>query len=63
MHEGLFAAFQEDVVGLGKLEQMLADSDDESYYEMPVASDGPAVAMRRYLKKRADEEAALAPRT
>jgi phenylpropionate dioxygenase-like ring-hydroxylating dioxygenase large terminal subunit len=58
MHEGLFAAFKEDVVGLGKLEQMLADSDDESYYEMSVASDGPAVAMRRYLKKRADEEAA-----
>lgn len=58
MHEGLFAAFQEDVIGLGKLEQMLADTDNDDYFEMSVASDGPAIAMRRYLKKRADEEAA-----
>jgi hypothetical protein len=58
-HEGLCAAFQEDVVGLGRLEEMLADTDNDSYYEMSVANDAPAVALRRYLQKRADEE--LAP--
>lgn len=57
MHEGLFAAFQEDVEGLGALEAVLGDVD-ENHYEISVASDAPAVAMRVYLKRRAAEEAA-----
>jgi vanillate O-demethylase monooxygenase subunit len=56
MHEQLFAAFNEDVEGLGALEAVLGDVDEHTY-EISVASDAPAVAMRRYLKKRADEEA------
>jgi len=55
MHEQLFAAFNEDVEGLGALEAVLGDGDEHTY-EISVASDAPAVAMRRYLKKRADEE-------
>lgn len=57
MHEGLFAAFQEDVEGLGALEAVL-DNVDENHYEISVASDAPAVAMRIYIKRRATEEAA-----
>jgi len=55
MHEQLFVAFQEDVTGLEALEQTLADFGNE-VYEMSVPSDHAAVAMRRYLKRRADEE-------
>jgi phenylpropionate dioxygenase-like ring-hydroxylating dioxygenase large terminal subunit len=61
MHEQLFTAFQEDVIGLTALEQVLAEAGPHPY-EISVASDGPAVAMRRYLKRRSDEEhAAAAP--
>jgi vanillate O-demethylase monooxygenase subunit len=56
MHEQLFAAFYEDVEGLGALEAVL-DDVDEATYEISVASDTPAVAMRIHLKKRATEEA------
>lgn len=56
MHEQLFAAFVEDVEGLGALEKVLAEADEDSY-EISVASDAPAVATRTYLKRRADEEA------
>lgn len=52
MHEGLFAAFQEDVDGLSALEEKLTEYGD-NLYEISVASDTPGVAMRRYLKKRA----------
>ncbi|HHJ1300121.1 aromatic ring-hydroxylating dioxygenase subunit alpha [Pseudomonas sp. P1B16] len=55
MHEQLFAAFNEDVEGLGALEAALDDRDDH-HYEISVASDAPAVATRLYLKKRADAE-------
>lgn len=55
MHEQLFAAFNEDVEGLGALETVLGDVDEHTY-EISVASDAPAVAMRRYLKSRAEEE-------
>ncbi|MNE92979.1 hypothetical protein D3C80_1907670 [compost metagenome] len=55
MHEQLFAAFNEDVEGLGALEAALDDRDDH-HYEISVASDAPAVATRIYLKKRADAE-------
>lgn len=55
MHEQLFAAFNEDVQGLGALETAL-DDRDEQHYEISVASDAPAVVTRIYLKKRADAE-------
>jgi phenylpropionate dioxygenase-like ring-hydroxylating dioxygenase large terminal subunit len=55
MHEQLFAAFQEDVIGLTALERVLAEAGPEAY-EISVASDGAAVAVRRYLKRRSDEE-------
>ncbi|MFP1682630.1 Rieske 2Fe-2S domain-containing protein [Alloalcanivorax sp. C16-1] len=56
MHEQLFAAFEEDVVGLGKLEDVLKERDD-STFEISVASDAPAIATRTYLKKRAEQDA------
>lgn len=55
MHEQLFAAFQEDVEGLGALEEVL-DDRDQYHFEISVASDSPAVATRIYLKKRAEQE-------
>lgn len=55
MHEQLFAAFNEDVEGMGALEERLGDVD-EAHYEISVASDAPAVAARIYLKKRAVQE-------
>lgn len=58
MHEQLFKAFQEDVDGMEALEQVWDTTDAEDMYEMSVASDGPSVAMRRYLKTRAEKEAA-----
>lgn len=57
MHEQLFAAFQEDVEGLGALEEVL-DDQDQHHFEISVASDSPAVATRIYLKKRAEQEKA-----
>jgi phenylpropionate dioxygenase-like ring-hydroxylating dioxygenase large terminal subunit len=56
MHHNLFAAFYEDVEGLAALEQVWLDTDPDEMYEMSVAADGPSVAMRRYLKRRADAE-------
>jgi len=58
MHEQLFKAFGEDVVALELLEQTLARADAASFYEMSVASDVPAVTMRKYLKRRAQAERA-----
>lgn len=56
MHEQLFAAFNEDVEGLGALEAVI-DDVDENHFEISVGSDAPAVAMRIYIKKRAEREA------
>lgn len=53
MHARLFVAFAEDVEALGKLEAMLDVTAPEDFYEISVTTDGPAVAMRRYLLKRA----------
>ena len=53
MHRQLFGAFQEDVDALSLLERMLDDTPTDEMYEISVASDGPSVAMRRYLKQRA----------
>jgi vanillate O-demethylase monooxygenase subunit len=55
MHEQLFKAFAEDVAGLTAVEQTLAEAGDEPY-EISLASDRAAVAMRRYLKRRSDHE-------
>jgi nitrite reductase/ring-hydroxylating ferredoxin subunit len=57
MHEQLFHAFGEDVTGLSAVEQTLAEAGEEPY-EMSVASDRASVAMRRYLKRRSDQELA-----
>ena len=55
MHEQLMTAFQEDVDGLTAIERTVQDAGEETY-EISVASDGAAVAMRKYLKRRADDE-------
>jgi phenylpropionate dioxygenase-like ring-hydroxylating dioxygenase large terminal subunit len=52
MREQLMAAFREDVEALSKLEEVLSEPAD-GRYEISIASDGPAVAMRRYLYNRA----------
>jgi vanillate O-demethylase monooxygenase subunit len=64
MREQLMAAFREDVEALGRLEEVLADPDPERY-EISVASDAAAVAMRKYLLKRAlaGQAPATNPRT
>ncbi len=53
MHEQLFQAFAEDVDGLSAIEAVLAETGDEAF-ELSVASDRASVAMRRYLKQRAE---------
>lgn len=55
MHEQLFAAFQEDVEALSALEEVL-DDRDQYHFEMSIASDSPAIATRKYLKMRAEQE-------
>src|SRR5690606_38619583 len=57
MHEQLFVAFNEDVVGLEALEHVLAQRG-EDFFEISVASDRPSVEMRKYLKARAEAEVA-----
>lgn len=57
IHQQLLVAFREDVEALGRLEAVLAQHDDE-FYEISVASDAPAVALRRHLKALAEAEAA-----
>lgn len=60
MHDRLFTAFQEDVDALTILEDVLEHTAPEDMYEISVASDAPSVAMRRYIKRRAFEEARVA---
>ena len=52
MRGQLMGAFREDVEALSRLEEVLAEHDPERY-EISVAADAPAVAMRRYLLRRA----------
>lgn len=54
MHEQLFVAFQEDVTGLALQEEVLARTPVDALYEFSVGTDGPSVAMRRYLLTRAN---------
>lgn len=57
MHEGLFAAFLEDVQGLSLVEANLASREnDPEFFEISVAADGAAVAMRRHLLARSAQE-------
>ena len=61
MHEGLFAAFVEDVKGLTLVEATLAARDgDPEFFEISVGADAAAVAMRRHIFKRSAEERAAA---
>ena len=55
MHKSLFVAFQEDVDGLQKVEEFLTEADAD-FFEVSVISDRASIAMRRYLKARAEEE-------
>ena len=55
IHKNLYVAFQEDADAMALLEPILEDRD-EDFYEVSVASDTAAVAMRRHLKARADAE-------
>jgi vanillate O-demethylase monooxygenase subunit len=57
MHDQLFVAFQEDVDGLALQELALASTPAEDLYEFSVAADAPAVAMRRYVLARQQQEA------
>lgn len=56
MHDNLFAAFHEDVIGLALQEENLAEAD-EDFFEISLGADAPAIAMRRYIKNRAEREA------
>ncbi len=58
MHDQLFVAFNEDVVGLALQEQALAATPADALYEFSVAADAPAVAMRRFLLTRQQQEVA-----
>jgi len=51
MREQLMTAFREDVEVLTRLEEVLAQPEP-GRYEISIASDAPAVAMRRYLFDR-----------
>lgn len=58
MHQQLMAAFDEDVVGLQAMEELLASRNEEDdFFEISLTADAASVAMRRYLKRRAEEEA------
>ncbi len=51
-------AFSEDLFAMEQIARMQALESREDYYEIDVAADRAGVAMRRYLKKLADAEAA-----
>jgi phenylpropionate dioxygenase-like ring-hydroxylating dioxygenase large terminal subunit len=56
MHQQLMAVFEEDVWGLGLQEEVIRQTSSDEFYEFSVPADGPAIAARRYLKQRADDE-------
>lgn len=59
MHQQLMAAFHEDIVGLEAMEELLSNmSPEDDFFEISVKSDIASVAMRRYLKRRAEAERA-----
>ncbi len=57
MHEQLFVAFREDVVGLEALQQTLLNSGQgASFYEFSLISDRASIEMRKHLKQRAEAQ-------
>lgn len=57
MHQQLLAAFQEDVDGLEAIERNLAGYAPGTAQEFSLRADGPSLAMRRWLKRRAGSAA------
>jgi vanillate O-demethylase monooxygenase subunit len=55
MHEQLASAFREDVATLEAVEGMVAKTAAEDYYEVSIATDRAALAMRRWLRKAAGD--------
>lgn len=53
MHQQLLAAFQEDIEGLEAIERNLANYPPGTAAEVSFRADGPSLAMRRWLKRRA----------
>lgn len=53
MHQQLLAAFQEDIDGLEAIERNLAHYPPGTAAEISFRADGPSLAMRRWLKRRA----------
>ena len=53
MHRQLRVAFQEDIDGLEAIERNLARYAPGSVHEISFRADGPSLAMRRWLKRRA----------
>lgn len=53
MHGQLLAAFQEDIDGLEAIERNLSYYPPGTAHEISFRADGPSLAMRRWLKKRA----------
>lgn len=54
MHTQLLAAFQEDIDGLEAIERNLAHYAPGTAHEISFRADGPSLAMRRWLKRRAE---------
>ena len=54
MHGQLLAAFQEDIAGLEAIERNLANYPPGTAHEISFRADGPSLAMRRWLKRRAE---------
>ena len=53
MHQQLLAAFQEDIDGLEAIERNLENYPPGTAAEISFRADGPSLAMRRWLKRRA----------
>lgn len=54
MHGQLLKAFQEDIDGLEAIERNLANYPPGTAHEVSFRADGPSLAMRRWLKQRAN---------
>ncbi|HWL47014.1 MAG TPA: aromatic ring-hydroxylating dioxygenase subunit alpha [Sphingomonadaceae bacterium] len=54
MHGQLVGAFREDVTTLEAVEAMIAETDDDAFYEVSLATDRAGLAMRRWLKRAVD---------
>lgn len=59
MHEHLTRAFEEDIVGLEAVENMVAKTPPEDRYEISVASDRAGIAMRRWIARQVEHRAAV----